>query len=102
MSKYASGPATAGKNLLVVMDPIQNIYYHKDTTLALLWAARDRGWQLFYAEQRDLYLLQGKAMGRLRRLEVFRDPEGWFSLGEHETVSLADMQTILIDRKSVV
>jgi len=28
----------------VVMDPIESINYKKDTTLALLWAAQDRGW----------------------------------------------------------
>ena len=28
----------------VVMDPIGSIHYKKDTTLALLWAAQDRGW----------------------------------------------------------
>lgn len=96
MSKSLSEPAIPGKNLLVVMDPIQDIRYQKDTTLALLWAAQDRGWQLFYAEQRDLYLLQGKAMGSLRRLKVFRDPEGWFTLAEPQTLPLADMQTILM------
>ena len=34
----------------VVMDPIGSIHYKKDTTLALLWAAQDRGWALFYIE----------------------------------------------------
>ena len=34
----------------VVMDPIESINYKKDTTLALLWAAQDRGWSLFYIE----------------------------------------------------
>ncbi|MCB1632421.1 MAG: glutathione synthase, partial [Pseudomonadales bacterium] len=28
----------------VVMDPIANVNYAKDSTLALLWAAQDRGW----------------------------------------------------------
>lgn len=96
MSKSASASTLSSKNLLVVMDPIQDIYYQKDTTLALLWAAQDNGWQLFYAEQKDLYLLQGKAMGQLRQLKVFHDPEGWFELAEPLTVALADMQTILM------
>ena len=45
----------------VVMDPIANINYKKDTTLAMLWAAEARGWQLFYMEQPDLYLEQSVA-----------------------------------------
>ena len=38
----------------VLMDPIDQINFKKDTTLALLWAARDRGWQLFYMEQHNM------------------------------------------------
>ena len=40
----------------VVMDPIESINYKKDTTLALLWAAQDRGWSLFYIEAGGLSL----------------------------------------------
>lgn len=96
MPNMPSSAANAIKKLLVVMDPIQHIHYKKDTTLALLWAAQDKGWQVFYAEQKDLYLLQGKAMGLLRRLQVFRDPSKWYALDEPEAVPLADMQTILM------
>lgn len=96
MSNSHSSAAGTGKNLLVVMDPIQRIHYKKDTTLALLWAAQDKGWHIFYAEQKDLYLLQGKAMGQLRRLKVLRDPANWFALDEPETLALADMRTILM------
>jgi glutathione synthase len=91
-----SSTADSRKNLLVVMDPIQHTHYQKDTTLALLWAAQDKGWRIFYAEQKDLYLLQGKAMGLLRRLQVFRDPSSWYALDEPETLALAEMQTILM------
>ncbi|MDX1398973.1 MAG: glutathione synthase, partial [Oceanospirillum sp.] len=66
----------------VVMDPIEAITYKKDTTLAMLWAAQDRGWELYYMQQQDLYLQQGKAMAVMQPLKVFRDPEHWFELGE--------------------
>lgn len=58
----------------VVMDPITELNYKKDSTLAMLWAAQDRGWQLFYMEQKDLMLQQGVAMANMAPLEVFRDP----------------------------
>ena len=79
----------AGKTLLVVMDPITRIYYQKDTTLALLWAAAERGWSLFYAEQSDLYLRDGQAFGRVKSLQVFHDAENWFAFGE--TFTMADV-----------
>ena len=46
-------------NIGVVMDPIADINYKKDTTLAMLWAAHARDWHLHYMEQGDLYLEQG-------------------------------------------
>jgi len=40
----------------IVMDPIADISYKKDSSLAMLLAAQARGWTLFYMEQQDLYL----------------------------------------------
>jgi glutathione synthase len=78
------------------MDPIASIAYKKDTTLALLWAAQERGWQLFYMEQGDLYLDNGLPYARRRDLTVHRDPAHWFDLGEPELVGLGDLDAILM------
>lgn len=84
-------------NIAVVMDPIARVAFKKDTTLALLWAARRRGHRLFYLEPGDLYLKDGRAMGRLRSLEVFEnDPEHYYELGEVEAGPLAQMDAILM------
>ena len=68
----------------IVMDPIADITYKKDTTLAMMWAAQDRGWSLYYLEPEDLYLNQGRVHGRLQELQAFRDPHHWYELGEVE------------------
>lgn len=80
----------------VVMDPIAAIHYKKDTTLAMLWAAQDRGWQLFYMEQSDLVLDCGEPKARLRTLRVHRDPQHWYDLGEPQLELLADLDVILM------
>jgi glutathione synthase len=80
----------------VVMDPIADLTYKKDTSLAMLWAARDRGWSLHYLEQEDLFLREGRAFGRMRALEVHRDPGHWFDLGEPEVAPLAELDVILM------
>ncbi len=80
----------------VVMDPIADISYKKDSTMAMLWAAADRGWELFYMEQRDLYLDQGEAKATLRPLTVHRDPQHWFDLGEATTATLASLDVVLM------
>jgi glutathione synthase len=80
----------------VVMDPIAGINYKKDTTLAMLWAAQDRGWQLFYMEQSDLYLEQGVARARMAQVAVFRDPNCWFKLEHPEDRDLDQLDVILM------
>ncbi len=80
----------------VVMDPLAAVNYKKDSTLAMLWAAQDRGWQLFYMEQRDLYLDQGAAMATMAPLQVFRDPEQFYALGERSDEALSTLDVVLM------
>lgn len=80
----------------VVMDPIQNINFNKDTTLALLHAAQQKGWQLYYMEQQDLYLDQGRAMGLARNINISMDPDNWFELGKQTKQPLGDLDVILM------
>lgn len=83
-------------SLGVVMDPIANITYYKDTTLALLLAAQERGWDLHYMEQADLYLLQGEARASSRSLLVADSANAWFELGPREDIALSDLNVILM------
>ena len=83
-------------SLGVVMDPISNIKFHKDTTLALLMAAQERGWSLHYMEQSDLYLLQGEPRATMRNLTVKNDANDYYQLSEAEDKSLADLDVILM------
>jgi glutathione synthase len=82
--------------LLVVMDPIASIKPAKDTTLAMLLSAQKRGWELWYAEQRDLWLRDGVAFGRLRPIRVRDDLHDWFELGEARTEKLAELDVALM------
>lgn len=84
------------KKLGVVMDPIASINFKKDTTLALLLAAQERGWTLFYMEMKDLYLEQGEAKAYATPLTVAYDPSNWFTLGEPENIALETLDTILM------
>ena len=80
----------------VVMDPIAAITYKKDSTLAMLWAAQDRGWELHYMEQADLYLDRGVPMATTRPLTVHRDPERWYGLGTPAASALDGFDAILM------
>ncbi|MCE8052271.1 glutathione synthase [Halomonas daqingensis] len=80
----------------VVMDSIAHLTYKKDTTLAMLWAAQERGWSLHYMEQEDLYLRDGRAHARMRDLAAFRNPDDWYALGAPEERPLAELDVILM------
>jgi glutathione synthase len=82
--------------LIVVMDPIEGIKPAKDSTLAMLLAAQARGWEIFYAEQKDLFLRDGVAWGKLAPLEVFDDLRAWFTRGAPATAKLGDFDAILM------
>ncbi|HVY82210.1 MAG TPA: glutathione synthase [Steroidobacteraceae bacterium] len=80
----------------VVMDPIAQIKYAKDSTLAMLLAAQARGFELVYMEQRDLSLRDGRALARMRPLTVAADPVAWFTLGEPRMEPLETLDCILM------
>ncbi len=80
----------------VVMDPIEDIKYAKDTTLAMLLAAQARGHELLYLTQSDLYLRDGVAHGRARGLTVRADPVNWFTLGAAVNQRLGQLDVILM------
>ncbi len=82
--------------LLVVMDPIGTIKPAKDTTLAMLLAAQQRGWELWYAELADLWLEDGIANGRVRPLQVRDDLTDWFTLGEQQSTTLGSTDVVLM------
>lgn len=80
----------------IVMDPIQSISYKKDTSLAMLMAAQERGWSLSYMEQSDLYLKDGVAMGLMRELQVAWDEKQWYRLGDASDEALSELDVILM------
>ncbi len=80
----------------VVMDPIEEIKYPKDSTLAMLLAAQARGFELTYLEQSDLSLRDGIAFGRVQPLTVRADAENWFTLGEGRIQRLGELDCLLM------
>jgi glutathione synthase len=83
-------------DLGIVMDPIAGISIKKDSSFAMLLAAQRRGWRLWYLEVGDLFLHQGLAQARVRRLAVQDDPVRWYDLGEEDTFPLARTDVVLM------
>jgi glutathione synthase len=62
----------------------------------MLWAAQDRGWELYYMEQHDLLMDQGVAKANMATLEVFRNSEHWYTLGEPSEQPLTVLDAVLM------
>lgn len=80
----------------IVMDPIQDIHFKKDSSLAMLLAAQNRGWEIEYMELPDLYMEGGRAMAFTRSLTVRKDPDDWYSFGADRDRALGDLDVILM------
>lgn len=80
----------------IVMDPIEDIHFKKDSSLVMLLAAQARGWQIEYMELQDMYLDGGRAMACTRELSVRMDPENWYSFGASQERALGDLDVILM------
>jgi glutathione synthase len=80
----------------IVMDPIDSIKYHKDSSLAMLLAAQSRGFALFYMEMADLQMADGEAQAWMRPLRVYADAGRWFELGESKLRPLHELEVLLM------
>lgn len=80
----------------VVMDSIGGINFKKDSTLAMLFEAQSRGWQLFYMEQTDLYIEHNIARAQTKSLKVINNSDCWYQLSETEDISLDTLDAILM------
>ena len=81
----------------VIMDAIENISVKKDSTLAMLVAAKARGWHIYYMQQADLYLDSGRAMAVVQALTaVSYDPENYYQTKPSEHMELAEFDVLLM------
>lgn len=78
------------------MDPIENINYKKDSTLALLWEAEIRNYEIYYFEQSNLYLENNRAYGVARKMSLHHDESNWFTFHESLPIALKDLSVMLM------
>ena len=80
----------------VVMDAISDITPAKDSTLAMLLEAQDRGHEIVYFEQGDLEIDNGEPRGTGRILTVADEPDHWYELGDSVDTDLKTLDVILM------
>jgi len=83
-------------SLAVLMDPLETIKPAKDSTIAMLIAAASRGCATWCFGQSDLWVRDGRAIARLRPLEVVGDGKAWYRAGEPVVRPLAEIDAVLM------
>ncbi|WP_261842662.1 glutathione synthase [Aliamphritea ceti] len=80
----------------IVMDPVEDISFKKDSSLAMLWAAQRKGWEIWYMEQQDLYLRDGKVLAKMAPMTVAMDPDNFFQRGEYQIQEVSTLDAVLM------
>lgn len=83
-------------NIGIVMDPIESITPYKDSSLAMMLAAQNKGWRLLYIQQSGLSLHDSTVKVDYKPIQVFDDNEKWFDAGPLATMDAAKLDVILM------
>ena len=78
------------------MDPIGSINIKKDSTFAMMLEAQRRGWELLYIQQQDLFADSGITHARATSVTVTDDKSHWFDLKSTLTLSLHELDCVLM------
>mgnify|MGYP000527761734 CR=1 FL=1 len=88
--------ATKKIKLGIVMDPISQVKVSKDSSMAMMFEAQKRGYELYYMEMKDLYLDGGKARAFTQKVKVFDNAEHWYELSDQQDLALSELDAILM------
>ena len=82
--------------LAFVMDPISQISYKKDSTLAMMVEAQKKGHEIFYIEQNCLFFNSDKPCAEFSAISVQYEESSWYEKGENSISSLDFFDAILM------
>ena len=82
--------------LAFVMDPISQISYKKDSTLAMMVEAQEKGHEIFYIEPNCLFFNSDKPCAEFSAISVKYQESGWYKKGENNISSLDFFDAILM------
>lgn len=80
----------------VVMDPIESINIKKDTSFAMLLEAQSRGYQLYYINIEDLYIINGQPRADAKIISVKNDPGDFFQVKDTLDINLGELNVLLM------
>jgi len=82
--------------LAFVVDPLDHLKAYKDSSIAMMRAARDRGHEIHALEAREMMVLDGAVQANVRALEVGDDDHDWFQVKGEARAKLSSFDYILM------
>ena len=79
-----------------VMDPLAEITPRKDSTLAMMIAAQERGWELFEIHVPDLALRDRQVSARMRAVEVRDRDDHWHDVTDVVELPLTELDALMM------
>lgn len=79
----------------VVMDPLEQLNPNKDSSLAMLEEAQNRGWQTYYINPHSL-AFEETAIAQCEPIKLQLNQEDWYQLAEPEQRPLSDLDIIIM------
>jgi len=80
----------------IVMDPISDVNVKKDSSMAMLFEAQKRGYEIYYMEMKDLYLEQGICRATVQNVKVYDNTEHWYDLSNEQDIAVSDLDAVLM------
>ena len=77
-----------------VVDPLDRLQPHHDTSVALMEALQQRGHDVFALEMPELYAAAGGTWATVRQLQLFPAQPDWYRASQKERVALSTMDAV--------
>lgn len=80
----------------IVMDPISSINVKKDSSIAMLLEAQNRGYEIHYMEINSLYIRNNKARALTKTLYLNLKSTYWYHFNKDQDIDLGTLDIILM------
>jgi glutathione synthase len=79
-----------------VVDPLDHLKAYKDSSIALMREARNRGHAVYAFQAREMFVSEGSVMATVRALQVTDDDHDWYRAGADEEVPVATLDIVFM------
>jgi len=91
-----AAPGGSAVKIAFVMDPLEKVNPNKDTTYYIMLAACERGHQVFYLDQRDIWVRDRCVFAAIARVDVHNDMKTPFTRHDPQAMSLSAMDVVMV------